>query len=65
MKPELWTADVIGNMHLMGVTAKELASEIGWNDKYLSQILNGHAKPKKAEEKVRAALERLKERQIQ
>jgi len=65
VRPELWTADVVGNMHLMGVTAKELASEIGWNDKYLSQILNGHAKPKKAEEKVRAALERLKERQIQ
>ena len=57
--PAQWTADVIGEMHLNGVTGKQLAAEIGWNPKYLSQVLNGHENPKGAEAKVRAALEKL------
>lgn len=57
--PAQWTADVIGEMHLNGVTGKQLAAEIGWNPKYLSQVLNGHENPKGAETKVRAALGKL------
>lgn len=59
--PAKWTAEVIGEMHLMGVTAKAVAAEIGWNPKYLSQVLNGHAEPAKAEQKVREALMRMRE----
>ena len=54
-----WTADVIGEMHLFGITAKQLAEKIGWHPKYLSQVLNGHVSPKGAEEKVRTALDAL------
>ena len=57
--PAQWTANVIGQMHLNGITGKRLATEIGWNPKYLSQVLNGHETPKGAEEKVSAALERI------
>ena len=57
--PAQWTANVIGQMHLNGITGKELAAEIGWNPKYLSQVLNGHETPKGAEEKVSAALDRI------
>ncbi len=57
--PAQWTAEVIGIMHLTGVTAKQLAEEIGWHDKYLSAVMNGHREPKGAEEKVRTALVRL------
>lgn len=57
--PAQWTANVIGQMHLNGITGKKLASEIGWNPKYLSQVLNGHETPKGAEERVRAALDRI------
>lgn len=58
--PAKWTADLLGEMHLAGVTAKDLAGEAGWNPKYLSAVLNGHKEPKGAEDKLRAALNRLR-----
>ena len=57
--PAQWTAEIVGEMHLAGVTAKQLAKAIGWHEKYLSVVLNGHREPRGAEEKVRAALNRL------
>lgn len=54
-----WTGEVIGQMHLGNVTMKALAAEVGWHPKYLSAVMNGHRSPKDAEEKVRAALNRL------
>lgn len=54
-----WTGDVVGQMHNSGVSAKQLAAEIGWNEKYLSQVLNCRVSPKGAEGKVRAALDRI------
>ena len=55
--PAQWTADILGEMHLKGVTAKRLAAAIGWHPKYLSQVLNGHVNPKDAERKIRSALD--------
>ena len=63
--PAKWTADLLGEMHLAGVTAKQLAAEVGWNPKYLSAVLNGHKEPKGAEEKLKAALGRLISEQSQ
>lgn len=57
--PAKWTADLIGEMHLARVTAKQLAAEVGWHEKYLSAVMNGHREPKGAEQALRAALERL------
>lgn len=57
--PAEWTASLIGEMHLKGVTAKRLAEEVGWHEKYLSAVLNGHREPKDAEKKLREALNRL------
>ena len=57
--PAQWTAELIGEMHLCNVTAKQLADEVGWNPKYLSTVLNGHKNPKNAEVKLRTALARL------
>ena len=57
--PAQWTADLIGKMHLNGITAKQLAAEVGWNRHYLSTVLNGHRNPEGAETKLRAALDRL------
>ena len=57
--PAQWTAELVGLMHLNGITAKQLAAEVGWHEKYLSVVLNGHRNPAGAEEKLTAALERL------
>lgn len=54
-----WTKDIVGEMHINGITGKMLAAEIGWNDKYLSQVLNSRVNPKGAEGKVRRALDRI------
>ena len=55
--PAQWTGDIIGKMHINEITAKQLAEEVGWNAKYLSQVINGRKNPKDAEEKLTAALE--------
>ena len=60
--PAQWTANLLGEMHLSGVTAKQLAAEAGWHEKYLSAVLNGHREPKNAEQTLRAALARLVEK---
>lgn len=57
--PEQWTADIIGEMHLNRITAKELSEQLGYNPKYVSTVLNGHRCPKKAEQTFRQALEEL------
>ena len=58
--PAKWTGEVVGEMHVFGVTAKELAAEAGWHAKYLSAVLNGHKEPRNAETTLKSALERLK-----
>lgn len=63
--PAQWTGALIGEMHILGVTRKQLAVEVGWHEKYLSAVMNGHKEPKGAEEKLRAALGRLVAKQCQ
>lgn len=57
--PAQWTGELVGRMHNAGVTAKQLASEMGKNPKYVSQVLNGHYSPKKAEAEFNEAFKRL------
>ena len=61
--PAEWTGRVVGEMHVAGITAKQLAEEMKWHPKYLSAVLNGHKEPKGAEEAAVTALERLKAQQ--
>lgn len=60
--PAQWTGPIIGQMHTEEITAKELAAELDWNPKYLSQVLNSRVNPKGAEEKLTAALDRIIQR---
>lgn len=57
--PAQWTAEIIGKMHLHGITAVQLAAEVDWHPKYLSAVLNGRKDPSGAEDKVRNAIDRL------
>ena len=59
--PAQWTADLVGKMHMHGITAKQLAEKVGWNAKYLSVILNGHRNPKNAEQRLTTALSEILE----
>ena len=54
-----WTGRLFGEMHIACVTSKQLAAEVGWHEKYLSAVLNGHREPKNAEATLEAALARL------
>lgn len=60
--PAQWTGAIVGEMHLNGITGKALASELGWNEKYLSQVLNSNNPPKSAQQKVTDALKRIVQR---
>lgn len=37
---EPWTADVVGRMHLYGITQSELAKKCNYTPQYINQILN-------------------------
>ena len=60
--PAQWTGKVVGEIHNNRLTCKDLAKELEWNEKYLSQVLNSENPPTSAEKKVTAALERIIER---
>ena len=62
--PAQWTGVIVGKIHINKLTAKELAKEVGWNDKYLSQVLNSENPPKDAEQKLNDALDRIIERKL-
>lgn len=54
--PAQWTGRIVGELHNNDLTAKELAKEADWNDKYLSQVLNSESPPKGAEQRDRKSV---------
>ncbi len=54
-----WTGDIVGKMHIHGITAKELALHLGCHEKYVSAVLNGRKTPAHAEEQYTKALDEL------
>ena len=57
--PEQWTAKLVGELHMRRLTARQLAAQVGWNEKYLSAVLNGHRTPKGAQGALEQALAQL------
>lgn len=55
MKP-LWTGDVVGVAHVHEIQIREIAAQMDCDPSYVGKLLNGKKTPKRAEEKVRAAL---------
>lgn len=54
-----WTGEIVGKMHIHGITAIDLAKKLGCNPKYLSTVLNGKRCPKNAEKQFSLALDEL------
>lgn len=63
--PAQWTGRIVGELHNNRITMKELAKEVGWNDKYLSQVVNSENPPKGAEQKLTEAMNRLIEKRTE
>lgn len=57
--PKDWTGELVGLMHCHRITGGALAKELGVTNRYVSMILNGHRNPEGAEERFRAAIEKL------
>ena len=62
---DMWIADVVGRMHIAGITGKALAAECGFTESYLSTVLNGMKGNDSTQKKIVSALERLEQKQIQ
>lgn len=63
--PAQWTGRIVGELHNNKLTLKELAKEVNWNDKYLSQVINSENPPKGAEQKLTEAMNRLIEKRAE
>ena len=60
--PAQWTADVVGKMHLLRISKRQIAEQMGVTPEYVSMVLNGHREPDGAEGRFRDALSRLIEK---
>lgn len=58
--PDKWTGDFVARMHLAGVRRCDIAKEAGVTRAYISMILNGKRKPAGAQERLEAALAKVK-----
>ena len=63
--PAQWTGRIVGELHNNKLTLKELAKEVNWNDKSLSQVINSETPPKGAEQKLTEAMNRLIEKRTE
>lgn len=57
--PAQWTADVIGKMHMLRISNKQLAEKLGVTPEYVSMILNGHRDPEGANQRFLAAVNEM------
>lgn len=60
----LWTGEVVGTMHIYGITSKELAGRIGIARAYLSRLLNAKNSTATAEKQIKEALKSMVEEKV-
>ena len=54
-----WSANIVRQMSLHGITGLQLAKEAGFSNTYLSAVLHGKKGDDKTRAKVEAALDRM------
>lgn len=57
-----WIADVVGRMHVAGITGQQLAKECGYSSAYLSTVLHGSKGNEQTQKRICEALERLEKK---
>ena len=57
--PALWTAKLVGQMHMRRISQRQLAERLGITPAYVSMVLHGHRAPPGAEDRFRRALAEL------
>lgn len=60
--PKEWTGILVGLMHNNRISFAQLAEELGVTNRYVSMVLNGHREPPGAEERFKAAVQRIIDR---
>lgn len=58
---EAWTGEIVGLLHVYGLTQADLAEEMGVTKEYISMLLNGKKTAAGAEDRMKAAIQKLKE----
>ncbi len=54
-----WSGDIVRRMHIVGITQKILAIRCGYNESYVSEILNGRKGTEKSRRRIEDALVEL------
>jgi plasmid maintenance system antidote protein VapI len=51
-----WVGEVVGDMHILRISNKQLAAHMGVTEEYISMVLNGHREPSGIESRIRKAI---------
>lgn len=55
--PEMWTGRIIAQLHVNGITQRQLAKEMGLTEQYVSMLLTSAVKPaSSSEERMNTAI---------
>ena len=57
--PAHWIGEIVGLMHMNGISNKQLAEHMGMTPEYISMILNGNREPAGIEERLRNAIDEI------
>ena len=60
--PEIWTGNLIGDMHNKDITYEDLAAEMGITKNYISMILNGKRNPPGIQSRMEAAVKAIEKK---
>lgn len=54
--PEMWTGQILAQLHVNGITQRQLAEEMGLTEQYVSMLLHSVKSAASAEERMNAAI---------
>lgn len=58
--PEPWTGQIVGTMHVEGITYDEVAAEMGVTKAYISMLLSNKRNPVGAKERLERAVDNIR-----